>query len=227
MKRLRTYYQVLGVEPTVTTAQIKRAYRNLVKERHPDLHECNGSAGSKESATEDMMELNAAYETLMDARRRSEYDIKIGIRKGRTTSKTAFTATSEDDARERFLGRVFHPARSAIVRVLNLYKKKLRDLSQDPFDDLLLEEFQNYADEVESALRKASDEFTRNPAPRSLKASVHMMRNSIAQAADGLEEMRTFCLNFDYNHLNMAGNLFKIAIDLSKQALELTKTGQF
>jgi molecular chaperone DnaJ len=227
MKRLKNHYQVLGVEPQVSTAQIKRAYRNLVKELHPDLQESNGNQTSKESATEDMMELNAAYETLMDARRRSEYDIQIGIRKGRTAGKPTFAAGSEDEARERFLGRVFHPARTSMVRILNQYKKNLRDLSQDPFDDELLEGFQNYADEVESALRKASDDFSRNPAPHSLKASVLMMRNSIAQAADGLEEMRTFCLNFDYGHLNMAGNLFKIALDLSKQALELTKAGQF
>lgn len=227
MKHAKNHYQVLGIEPTVSAAAIKRAYRDLVKERHPDLHECTKDERLRELATEYMMELNEAYETLMDAGRRAEYDIKIGIRKSRTTGKPTFTAGSEDEARERFLGRVFYPNRTAMVRVLNQYKKNLRELSLDPFDDALLEGFERYADQIEEALRKFSDDLTRNPAPRSLKAAVHMMRNSIAQAADGLEEMRTFSMNFDYSHLNMAGNLFKISADLSKQALELTKTGHF
>ena len=226
MKREKNHYQVLGLEPTVTTAQIKRAYRELVKERHPDLHESNGNR-ARQSATEDMMQLNEAYETLMDAGRRAEYDIKMGIRKGRATGKATFASGSEDEARERYLSRIFYPARTTVVRVLNKYKKNLRELSLDPFDDELLGAFQQYADEVESTLRKASDDISLNPSPRSLKASVHMMRNSLAQAADGLEEMRTFCLNYDYSHLNMAENLFKISVDLAKQALDLTKTGQF
>lgn len=50
-----------------------------------------------------------------------------------------------------------------------------------------------------------------------------MMRYSIAQAVDGLEEARRFCQNYDYNHLHMAGNLFKESNELSRKALQLTK----
>jgi hypothetical protein len=50
-----------------------------------------------------------------------------------------------------------------------------------------------------------------------------MMRYGIAQAADGLEEMRRFCQNYDYDHLTMAENLFRIALDLSRQAQRLAR----
>ena len=46
---------------------------------------------------------------------------------------------------------------------------------------------------------------------------------AFAQAADGLEEMRRFCQNYDYDHLSMAGNLFRIAVDLSRQAQRLAR----
>jgi hypothetical protein len=50
-----------------------------------------------------------------------------------------------------------------------------------------------------------------------------MMRYAIAQAADGLEEMKRFCQNYDYDHLSMAGNLFREYADLSKKALYLSR----
>jgi hypothetical protein len=56
-----------------------------------------------------------------------------------------------------------------------------------------------------------------------LEGSVRWMRHSIAQAADGLEELHTFCKNYDYDHLSMAGNLFKIALEHAARAQQLTK----
>lgn len=224
MKIKKTHYEILGIETNVSAAQVKRAYRDLVKERHPDLHESKGDEEIRRSATEDMLEINEAYETLMDTISRANYDIKIGLRKNRITGKQAFTAISEDEAREKYLALYFFPARAGISRVLGKYKKNLRELSLDPFDDELLQVFQAYTDDVEKVLKKASDDLTYNPVPHSLKPAVLMMRHCIAQASDGLDEMRTFAMNFDYAHLNMAGNLFKISIDLSRQALDLSKT---
>jgi hypothetical protein len=50
------------------------------------------------------------------------------------------------------------------------------------------------------------------------------MRHAIAQAADGLEELQYFCQNFDYDHLAMADNLFKIAREHSARALQVSKS---
>lgn len=45
------------------------------------------------------------------------------------------------------------------------------------------------------------------------------MRHAIAQASDGLDELKLFMQNFDYDHLAMADNLFKIGRDhLAKSA---------
>ena len=193
-----------------------------MKEQHPDPGHSQKSDSERQTATEDMLQLNQAYETLMDKKMRAAYDVRIGVRIV-INAPYRFQPGSEDQQREIFLAKIFHPSRTGITKTLGAYKRQLTALSKDPFDDQLIGEFEQYLDKVEAALRKASDAFARNPAPPTLEPAVHMMRHCIAQAADALEEMRRYCLNYDYDHLMMAENLIRIAGDLARQSLSLTK----
>lgn len=56
-------YHILGVSPTATEDEIKKAYRALAKKYHPDVN--NGSA----EAEQKMKEVNEAYSTVMKMRR--------------------------------------------------------------------------------------------------------------------------------------------------------------
>ncbi len=51
-------YKVLGVSPDASDDEIKRAYRQLAKKYHPDLHPGDAEAAKK------MQEINAAYEQI-------------------------------------------------------------------------------------------------------------------------------------------------------------------
>jgi len=64
----RDYYEVLGVSKTADEAAIKKAYRQLAKKYHPDLHP--GDAEAEKS----FKEVNEAYDVLSDADKRSKYD---------------------------------------------------------------------------------------------------------------------------------------------------------
>ncbi|PNH05136.1 DnaJ subfamily C member 4 [Tetrabaena socialis] len=63
------YYTVLGVDDDADTAEIKRAYRSLAKECHPDYL---GDAGHNICIL-----LNEAYDTLSDPESRSTYNTKL------------------------------------------------------------------------------------------------------------------------------------------------------
>lgn len=64
----RDYYEVLGVSKTATDDELKKAYRKLAKQYHPDLH-----PGDKEAEAK-FKEINEAYEILSDADKRAKYD---------------------------------------------------------------------------------------------------------------------------------------------------------
>nr|WP_062340536.1 molecular chaperone DnaJ [Herbidospora sakaeratensis] len=64
----KDYYGVLGVPKTATPEEIKKAYRKLARQYHPDANK-----GNKETE-EKFKEVSEAYDILSDVKRRKEYD---------------------------------------------------------------------------------------------------------------------------------------------------------
>jgi DnaJ-class molecular chaperone len=65
---MRDPYDVLGVDRSASEADIKRAYRKLAKQYHPDRH-----AGDKKAQAK-FAEINAAYEIVGDKEKRQKFD---------------------------------------------------------------------------------------------------------------------------------------------------------
>lgn len=68
MAEKRDYYEVLGLEKGAADSDIKKAYRKLAKENHPDLHPGDEVCEAR------FKEIGEAYEVLSDEGKRAKYD---------------------------------------------------------------------------------------------------------------------------------------------------------
>ncbi|WP_341527541.1 J domain-containing protein [Nostoc sp. UHCC 0302] len=71
--RKPTHYSLLGLHPSASVIDIRRAYRELSKRYHPDTTELPAAI-----ATSKFQQINEAYATLSNPERRLSYDLKIG-----------------------------------------------------------------------------------------------------------------------------------------------------
>jgi len=64
----KDFYKILGVSKDVSDADLKKAYRKLAKENHPDLHPGDAAAEAR------FKDISEAFDVLSDAEQRREYD---------------------------------------------------------------------------------------------------------------------------------------------------------
>ena len=78
MQQVRNYYAILGVSPDATAEEVKKSFRKLARQYHPDVN-----PGDK-TAEEKFKRINEAYDVLSDEGKRSDYDrVRFGKTKRR------------------------------------------------------------------------------------------------------------------------------------------------
>ncbi|MEX0588821.1 MAG: J domain-containing protein [Cyanobium sp.] len=212
-------YRVLGVSPTAKPAEIKAAYRALVKQHHPD-------AGGDDST---ILALNAAWEVLRDAGRRSRYD---STRHGHATA-SAGPAFSVKRARaqagrsaateaeiQQWLQQVHAPIDRLLGQVINPFAAELRALSADPYDDQLMDAFCTYLEQNQARVEKVELLYRSHTCPPGAQAFALDLYHCLSLVKDALVELERYTMGYVDSYLHDGRELIRQAriLRLSLQA---------
>jgi molecular chaperone DnaJ len=187
------HYAVLGLTRQATAAEIKAAYRSLVKRHHPD-------AGGDQQR---ILALNAAWEVLRDRERRRHYD-------GATAAPAQTPVTPAPSARgggarhsshhdqdlAAWLQQVYAPVDRLLGQVINPFPAALRALSADPYDDALMEAFCDFLQQSQARLDKVETLYRSRACPASARGFGLSLYHCLSQVKDALTEFERYTLGY-------------------------------
>ncbi|URR35098.1 DnaJ domain-containing protein [Thermosynechococcus sp. HN-54] len=197
-------YATLQVAVTATQAEIKAAYRRLVKQYHPDYHP------SDRSTHERMAAINAAYEILGDEQCRQAYDAQHRIHQ-KTSQPDIQRSQAADRELEQWLLLTYTPVSRIIEAVLRSLPCQIDALAADPFDDDLMDHFLAYLQDCRRALTRARYTFQAQPNPAAVAKVAAHLYYCLNQLVDGLDELEQFSHSYDDRYLHTGQELFRIA----------------
>jgi len=96
VRKCKDYYEILGVSKDATDSDIKKAYKKLALQLHPDKNKCPGAA-------EAFKVIGNVHSVLTDAEKRKQYDLhgtdeeRIGRRGGHYSAYNAYQAEATPD----------------------------------------------------------------------------------------------------------------------------------
>ena len=224
MADFNNYYHTLQVLPDATSGEIKQAYRRLVKQFHPDSNQAEGDR-------EQIIRINAAYEILKDTSNRRSYDRQLNASKVQSTPANSIKRDSAsapgnglrtsrqrgraaDDQVQTWLQQVYQPVNRLLDSILNSLDEQIDELAADPFDDELLEGFQDYLKNCRDFLIEAQSIFRSMPNPPIVASAAAHLYYCLNHLGDGLDELNYFPLNYDERYLHVGQELFRIAATL-------------
>ena len=195
-------YQILKVNPSAKLEEIKKAYRKLVKIHHPDK-------GGDSSV---MLEVNSAWEILKQKHK------DINLNKAKETKiynnneykvKTDNYSKSEDI--KNWFQNIYIPIDKLLGQIINPLSSKIRDLSADPYDQILMDSFCSYLEKSKNKTTKIKKIYTSFASPSIIRDFSLDLYHCFSHVEDGLNELERYTMGYVDNYLHDGKAMIAIA----------------
>ena len=218
---IKNFYEELGLEKNATKSEIKSSYRSLVKKHHPD------AGGEKER----FLAIQNAWETLNDPIKKEKYDRKI------FSSSTSFDSLNEnweekfnskkynssikDKEVETWIKEIYIPINRLISQIIKPLNDEIKELSADPYDDQLMENFCSYISLSQKKIEKVDNIYNKQLVPNSISSLGLDLYHCFSQVKDALAELDRYTQGYVDDYLFDGKEMIKEAKRIqSKMAIE-------
>jgi molecular chaperone DnaJ len=195
-------YQILKVHPSAKLEEIKKAYRKLVKIHHPDK--------GGDSAV--MLEINSAWEILKKKHKDLNFN-KVNNSKvyNQNEYKRESNNYSNSEDIKKWFQNIYLPIDKLLGQIMNPLISKIRDLSADPYDQILMDSFCLYLEESKKKITKIKKIYTSFASPSIIRDFSLNLYHCLSHVEDGINELERYTMGYVDNYLHDGKAMIAIA----------------
>lgn len=196
----KNFYKELGLEKNATKSEIKSSYRSLVKKHHPD-------AGGEKNK---FLAIQIAWETLNDPIKKKEYDKQLlslsSSNKFDTNWESHFKSEKnnsliKDKEVQTWITNIYNPTNRLITQIIKPLNNEIKELSADPYDEKLMDNFCNYIYLSQKKMEKVDKIYHSQKVPNSIANIGLDLYHCFSQVKDALLELERYTQGYVDNYL--------------------------
>ncbi len=186
-------YQILKIHPSANLEEIKKAYRKLVKIHHPDK--------GGDSAV--MLEVNSAWEILKKKHKNlnSTKVNNLKVYKQNEYKRESNNYSNSEDIKKWF-HNIYLPIDKLLGQIINPLGSNIRDLSADPYDQILMDSFCLYLEKSKNKLTKIKKIYTSFASPSIIRDFSLDLYHCLSHVEDGINELERYTMGYVDNYLH-------------------------
>jgi len=195
-------YQILKVHPNSKLEEIKKAYRNLVKIHHPD----------KGGDSTVMLEVNSAWEILK--KKHKDFNLNTVNNSpayNQHEYKREANNYSQSEDIKKWFQNIYLPIDKLLGQIINPLGSKIRDLSADPYDQILMDSFCLYLEESKKKITKIKKIYTSFASPSIIRDFSLDLYHCLSHVEDGINELERYTMGYVDNYLHDGKAMIAIA----------------
>ena len=198
---IKNLYEELGLKENATQSELKSSYRRLVKQHHPD------AGGEKDR----FLAIQNAWETLNDPFKKQQYDKKlfslnqISNLKNKNWEETVntkkYSSKTKDNEVKNWIINIYIPTNRFISQIIKPLSKEIQELSADPYDEELMDNFCSYISLSQKKIEKVDKLYKSISVPNSISSLGLDLYHCFSQVKDALSELDKYTQGYVDDYL--------------------------